>query len=116
MKARFLAIYGQLEGAVNWAHREFREFADNLMRDMRSLKALFNYVYLSLYVFLCVWAALYYGKDHLGTAIMTTGGIVGTIFTVYVWGQNKEKEMTIRSPYPTAAPEKPHADEEGASD
>lgn len=101
---------------VLWAHREFRDFSNNLMRDMRSLRALFNYVYLFLYVFLCVWAALYYGKDHLGTAIMTTGTIVGTIFTVYVWGTNKEKEMGVKPLSMAPPPKKPEAGEEEASD
>jgi hypothetical protein len=116
MKDKFLLLYGQAEAAVSWCHNEFRETANNLMRDMRSLRALWNWLYLALYIFLCVWTALHYGKEHLGTAIVTTGGIVGTIFTVYVWSTTREKAMQHEEKMAAAEAEKPHEDEEGASD
>lgn len=116
MKAKLLALYAEFEAVVNWCHREFRETADNLMRDMRSMKSLFNYLYLALYLFLCVWAALYHAKDSLNTAIVTTGGIVPLIFGAYVWGSTKEKQIAAAKPAPLAAPEKGSDDEEGAAD
>jgi hypothetical protein len=116
MRERMKYVYGELEGAFNWCHREFRETADNLMRDMRSMRALFNYLYLFLYIFLCVWAAVNYAKDSLNTAIVTTGGIVSSIFMAYVWGTTKEKEFGQRPISPISRPEKPHENEEGASD
>ena len=88
--------WGSWKEAYQWCHREFAEFAGNFMRDMRSMRALWNYVYLGLYAFLCVWAALYYAHDSLNTAIMTTGGLVGTIFTAYVFSTTSEKMQAAR--------------------
>ena len=111
-----MSIKSNFAEASSWCHKEFQRFANNFMDDMRSLRALFNYAYLLLYIFLCVWAALYYAKDSLNTAIMTTGGIVGSIFTVYVWSTTKEKAMGAKPLSPISLPEKPHENEEGASD
>ena len=108
MKANFPWAYEQFTGATSWMHREFLRFINNFMDDMRSMRALFNYAYLLLYMFLCVWAAIYYAKTSLNTAIVTTGGIVGTIFSAYVWSTTKEKEMgqlpisPISKPQPTS--------------
>ena len=82
---------------LTWASRESGEFAANLSRDLRSLRSLFNILYLALYMFLCVWAALYYAKECLNTAIVTTGGLVSAIFTGYVWSKTKERELEHRS-------------------
>ena len=76
-----------------WIVRQIGDWFDNFARDLRSLRALWNYLYLCLYMFLCVWAALYYGKESLNTAIVTTGGLVSAIFTGYVWSKTKEKAM-----------------------
>ncbi len=83
--------WGVWQTIVNWFHREVQESANNIMRDFRSLRALWNWIYLALYVFLCIWAAVFYPKIALVTAIITTGTIVSVIFTVYVLSTHKEK-------------------------
>lgn len=84
-------LWNKFDKVVDWAHDEFQDSATNFMRDMKSMRALWNYLYLALYIYLCVWAALYGDKDTLKVAIVTTGGLVGTIFTAYVWSTTKEK-------------------------
>jgi len=116
IKACLSAIYSELEGIVNWCHREFREFADNFARDMRSLRALWNWLYMSLYIYLCVWAALYYGKESLNTAIITTGGLVGTIFTAYIWSTTKERADIAKMNMPHIPVQKANEEEGEASD
>lgn len=112
------SISGFLRSILDWLHSEFRHTANNFMRDMRSMRALFNYIFLLLYIFLCVWAALYHAKDSLNTAIAVTGGIVSSIFTVYVWSTTKEK-MAKRALMPAPASDAPQPasdSEDGGSD
>lgn len=66
------------------------DLAQNLVRDFKSLRALWNALYLALYVFLCVWTALNY-PEHLSTAITVTGGVVSVIFSGYVLSKTYEK-------------------------
>jgi hypothetical protein len=101
---------------VGWGHREVRESANNLMRDFRSLRSLFNFLYLLLYMFLCVWAALYYAKECLNTAIMSTASIVMAIFTAYVWSSSKDKELGLKPISPVISPKQVNEEEDGSSD
>jgi hypothetical protein len=66
------------------------DFAKNVARDVKSLRAIWNALYLSLYVFLCLWTALHH-PEHLSTAITVTGGIVSVVFTGYVLTKTYEK-------------------------
>jgi len=66
------------------------DLAQNLIRDLKSMRALWNVLYLALYVFLCIWTALHY-PEHLGTAITVTGGVVSVIFSGYVMSRAYEK-------------------------
>ena len=66
------------------------DLAQNLVRDFKSLRALWNALYLALYVFLCVWTALNH-PEHLSTAITATAGVVSVIFTGYVLSKTYEK-------------------------
>jgi hypothetical protein len=85
------------------------------MRDFRSLRALWNWIYLALYVFLCIWAALFYPKA-LATAIITTGTLVGTIFTVYVASSSYEKVVKWKNGLEKSMTSKEDPNEYGASD
>ena len=116
LRERANSIYTETDLAFQWCHKEFRESANNFMRDMRSMKSLFNYLYLLLYMYLCVWGALYHAKDSLNTAIITTGGIVSSIFMAYVWSTTKEKMNGVGPKVPPAQPKKTDNEEEGASD
>jgi len=66
------------------------DLIQNLLRDLKSLRALWNGLYLALYVFLCIWTALHH-PEHLATAITVTGGVVSVIFTGYVLTKAYEK-------------------------
>ena len=91
-----MKLYDKWVDIVDWTHEQTRHSANNFMRDFRSLRALWNWVYLALYCFLCIWTALYY-PQALITAIITTGGIVGTIFTMYVYSTSQEKLAKIKN-------------------
>lgn len=67
------------------------DFIQNIIRDLKSLRAVWNYFYLALYAFLCVWTAFKH-PEHLSTAITVTGGIVSVVFTGYVLSKTYEKK------------------------
>jgi len=99
--------------AVLWFHKEFQESAENLMRDMRSMRALWNYLFLALYTWVVVWLVLKAPTTSGNTAIITTGGIVTAIFTNYVWSKVSEKKAEVEAKkMEKKAPESEH----GASD
>lgn len=79
-----------------WLTRHAKDWAENMARDIKSFRVIWNTIYLALFAFLCIWAALYYPNTSLNTAIFTTGGIVSAIFTGYVWSTTKEKEFQNR--------------------
>jgi len=66
------------------------DFAKNLMRDIKSLRALWNWVYMALYVWICVWTVLYH-PDAIATVVTVTGGVVSVIFTGYVLTKTYER-------------------------
>lgn len=74
--------------------------------------AITYYVYLALYVFLCVWTALYH-PEHLSTAITVTGGIVSVVFAGYVLTKTYEK---VKNGNGNGNHKPPGGDEHGASD
>lgn len=52
-------------------------------RDIYSLRAAWNHIYLALYVFLALFGALKV-KDAYGTIVTVTGGVVSVLFTNYI--------------------------------
>ncbi|MCX5786042.1 MAG: hypothetical protein NTX59_10165 [Elusimicrobia bacterium] len=85
----------------------------NDFRWLRDISAAITYyVYLALYVFLCVWTALYH-PEHLSTAITVTGGIVSVVFAGYVLTKTYEK---VKNGNGNGNHKPPGGDENGASD
>lgn len=76
--------------AAKFAETAKSDVVQNFIRDLKSLRALWNALYLTLYVFLCIWTALHH-PEHLSTAITVTGGVVSVIFTGYVLSKTYEK-------------------------
>ncbi|OGS32989.1 MAG: hypothetical protein A2218_10405 [Elusimicrobia bacterium RIFOXYA2_FULL_53_38] len=66
------------------------DFAQNLIRDLKSLRTLWNWLYMALYAWICVWTALYH-PDAIATVVTVTGGVVSVIFTGYVLTKTYEK-------------------------
>lgn len=81
-----------------WCLEHSADFFTNLIRDMKSVKALFNYLFMALYT----WVAYHLTRHHAetcgNTMIITTGGVVASIFTNYVWGTNAEKKAARKFP------------------
>lgn len=101
----------KLAGFFSWASDESRDFVRNVMRDLKSLKALWNYIFLSLYTWVVVWLVLHHGETCGNAAIYTTGGIVTAVLTNYVWASLAEKKMVGKfpayEPIPGSTPPKP---------
>jgi len=91
IKIFFKWFWSKQEGLWRWIHREFQDSAENLMRDLKSMRALWNWLFLMLYAWVVVWGVLYYPTITIKTAIITTGGIVSWIFTNYVASKTVEK-------------------------
>jgi len=66
------------------------DFAQNLMRDLKSLRTLWNWLYMALYAWICIWTVLYH-PDAISTVVTITGGVVSVIFTGYVLTKTYEK-------------------------
>lgn len=66
------------------------DFAKNLARDLKSLRALWNWIYMALYVWICVWTVLKH-PDAISTVVTVTGGVVSVIFTGYVCSKTYER-------------------------
>lgn len=81
-----------------WCLSQGSDFATNFVRDLKSLKALWNYLMLMLFTWVCVWCVLYHAKECANTVIVTVGGLVGTIFTGYIWASNAEKRAAQSFP------------------
>jgi hypothetical protein len=56
----------------------------------QSMRVLWNWVYMALYVWISVFAVLHYPAS-INTVVMTTGGIVSAIFTGYVASKTYER-------------------------
>lgn len=78
------------------------DFAQNLARDIKSLRALWNWLYLALYAWICVWAVLHH-PESVNTAITVTGSVVSVIFTGYVLTKTYEKTRKGSGPVAPAA-------------
>ncbi|KKW22408.1 MAG: hypothetical protein UY62_C0005G0005 [Parcubacteria group bacterium GW2011_GWF2_50_9] len=88
------------------------DFARNLIRDVKSLRALWNWVYMTLYVWICVWTVLYH-PDAISTVVTVTGGVVSVIFTGYVLTKTYER---VKNGNGNENHKLPGGDENGTSD
>lgn len=66
------------------------DLAQNAIRDLKSLRALWNWIYMTLYVWICVWSVLHY-PEAVTTIVTVTGGVVSVIFSGYVLTKTYEK-------------------------
>jgi hypothetical protein len=86
------------------------DFVRNVARDIKSLRALWNWLYMALYAWICVWTVLYH-PDAIPTVVTVTGGVVSVIFTGYVLTKTYEKVRNGNGNHKL-----PEGDENGASD
>lgn len=68
----------------------FKKLVVELGKDFTSLRATWNWIYLSLYVFLALYGA-FKVPAAFGTIITVTGGVVSVLFTNYVLSKPKEE-------------------------
>lgn len=58
-------------------------------KDVYSLRAAWNHIYLALYVFLALFGALKV-KEAFPTIVTVTGGVVSVLFTNYILSKKDE--------------------------
>jgi hypothetical protein len=62
------------------------DLLQNVVRDLKSLKALWSHIFLGMYSWLAVWSALRH-PEVLQTVITITGGVVSAVFAGYVFSR-----------------------------
>jgi len=105
----------RIEKIRGWCLFQTNDFATNLMRDLKSIKALWNYLILILFFWVVIFCVLYHGETCGNTAIMTVGTVVTAVFTNYVWAANAEKKAAAQFPAyaPSTGPLKTPEDQNG---
>jgi len=90
-----------IKKATKWTSTHVVDYVENLLRDLKSLRALWNWIYLALYTWICIWLVLYYAKECGTTVVVTTGSIVSFIFGAYVTSTYLEKKNNIQPQIPS---------------
>lgn len=81
-----------------WCLFQGHDFFTNLMRDLKSVRALWNYLMLGLFFWVIAYLVVNHADTCGNTAIMTVGTVVTAIFTNYVWAANAEKKAARQFP------------------
>jgi hypothetical protein len=79
-----------------------KTLAQNILHDLKSLRALWNYIFLLIYLWVVAYLVLYHAETCGNTVVMTTGGLVGTIFTGYVFSTHMDRRIDAATPKPCA--------------
>lgn len=104
------SLLGYIRVAVDWILGV--DFVRNVVRDLKSLRALWNYIFMALYVWASCYLVLFHAETCGSTVIMSTAGIVSVIFTNYVFssymdrknGLVTELNLIPGAPIPTGRP------------
>jgi hypothetical protein len=99
--------------AVKWVWERVDQIADGIVDELSENRAILNWIYAAAYLALIFFCAYTNPGSH-NTAIMTTGGIIGTIFSAYVLAASYEKVTKMK--IDSTAEEPPAEGEDGASD
>jgi hypothetical protein len=100
--------------AIRWLWARVEPITDGITKELSENRAVLNWIYAAAYLALIFYCAVENQNSH-NTAIMTTGGIVGTIFSVYVMAGSYEKVSKMRINSSSSA-EPPVEGEDEASD
>lgn len=79
----------------NFCYRETADIAANVSRDFKSMRALWNWLFLVLYGWVVIYLTRHQGAICGNTIVVTTGSIVTAIFTNYVWSSYMEKKNRL---------------------
>lgn len=83
------------------------DIVKNVMSDLTQLSSLWNYLFLGLYVWIAAYLVLYHADTCGSTVVMTTGGIVGTVFAGYVWKSHMDNKIEQQPPQAPLVPGQP---------
>jgi hypothetical protein len=73
------------------------DFIQQWYSNFQSIRAIWNWVYMALYCWCCIFAMLHY-PNASETVIKVTGGIVSVIFTGYVASKSYERVNGVKPP------------------
>jgi hypothetical protein len=73
------------------------DFVTSWYGHFQSMRVLWNWIYMALYIWISVFAVLHYPAS-INTVVMTTGGIVSAIFTGYVASKTYERVKGVTPP------------------
>ena len=82
------------------------DFAQNLARDLKSLRAGWTHVYLTIYAYIAVWSVHHF-PEAVPTVVTVTGGVVSAIFAGYVL-----TKRASRSPSTSAQPQQQSSEDQ----
>jgi hypothetical protein len=99
--------------ALRWVWARADRIIEGLTKELSENRVLLCWIYAAAYLALIFYCAVKNPGSH-NTAILTTGGIVGTIFSVYVLAGSYEKVAQMRIDNESDDP--PAEGEDGASD
>ena len=81
-----------------------KSLAQNMLHDLKSLRSLWNYAFLSLYVWVVSYLVLYHAETCGNSVVYTTGGIVASVFTNYCFFSHADKKLNVT---PVVTPDQP---------
>jgi len=89
------------------------DFVQNVIRDLKSLKAFWAHAYLLLYAWVCVRAVLHH-PEAIQTVVAVTGGVVSAVFGGYVF--SRRSNPSSGEPVQSTNRSTPPSSEEQAGD
>jgi len=82
---------------VAWFGKRSYSLIETFVKDLHSLRVVWNWVYLSLHVWTSIWLVLFYAEKCGNTVLTINGGLISVIFTGYVVTTYLEKKNGMRT-------------------
>jgi len=87
----------------SYLRKTIQSFLDNTTKELKSHRTLLCWLYAIAYLILIHYCIIH-NPSTMNTAIMTTGGICGTIFSAWVIGSAHVSATRIRYPVDPSTP------------
>ncbi|MBI4375088.1 MAG: hypothetical protein HY549_01435 [Elusimicrobia bacterium] len=87
------------------------DFIQNFVRDLKSLRVIWAWIVMALFVWECIWAMLFH-PETIPTVVTTTGGLAGVVTTGYILSRSWDKKNGLNG---NGSPQ-PNGEENAAGD
>jgi len=67
------------------------DIIQNIVRDLKSLRALWNWI-IGIFFVWCCWYSMTHYPASANTIVITVGGVFSAMMTNYVWSHHMEKK------------------------